>query len=132
MTLKQKTKQKQEQAQDIEHVVDEAYALDLEIKQKEKLLKQKKAELKTFAQKTGQKILEGNEGKVEFSDEIRTNIDPYDLWELMQGIGMETDFFNVVGVRISDAKNKVGEILLEDINKQTYNEFAKMKFKKGE
>ena len=130
MELKQKTKQKQEQAQDIEHVIDEAYALDLEIKQKEKLLKQRKAELKAFAQKTGQKVLDGNEGRVEFSDETRTQIDPFALWKLMQELGMEQDFFNLVGVKVADAKNKVGELHLNEIAEQSYNEYAKMKFKK--
>ncbi|MFW6145426.1 MAG: hypothetical protein ACOC4Y_01375 [bacterium] len=130
MALKQKTKQTQEQHQDIEHVVDEAYALDLEIKQKEKLLKQKKEELKSFAKKTGQKTLEGNEGRVEFSDETRTSIDPFALWELMQELGMEKDFFNVINVKVTDAKNKVGELHLDGIAEQNYNEYAKMKFKK--
>jgi len=132
MTLKQKTKQAQNKdiKQEIESMVDEAYALDLEIKQKEKLLKQRKAEIKAFAQKTGQKTLEGNEGRVEFSDETRTSIDPFALWELMQELSMEQDFFNVVNVKVTDAKNKVGELHLDDIAEQSYNEYAKMKFKK--
>ena len=129
--MKLKAKQTQKQVQDLTQTIDEAYALDLEIKQKKKLLDQKKAELKEFAMNTDQKEIQGEYGKIEFTDEMKSSINPEDLFTLMQDLGEMQNFFKLVKVNLTDTRKKLGETLLEDITDSKYVEFAKMKFKKA-
>jgi len=130
MKQKQKTKQTQYQAQKIEEKIDEAYALDVEIKIKTALFKKKQAELKKFAQKTGLKKLSGNYGQVEFIDGFKNSIDSFKLFSLMQDLGIEDNFFNLVKVKLTDAKKRVGDMYLDEITDSDFVEYAKMKFKK--
>lgn len=129
--MKLKAKQTQKQVQNLTQRIDEAYALDLEIKQKKKLLDQKKAEIKEFAISTRQKEIAGEYGKVEFTDEVKNSISPEDLFTLMQDIGEEQKFFQFVKVNLTNTRKHIGEALLENIIDAKYVEFAKMKFKKA-
>jgi hypothetical protein len=129
LRLKQRSGQKQEQA--IEQKVDQAYALDTEIKEKTKVLKAKKSDLLDFAKTAGVKKLEGNEGQVSFSDETKTVIDARKLFDLMTELGMQDAFFDCVSVKVGEAKQKVGEIHLEAIIESQFNTYAKMTFKKN-
>lgn len=130
MKQKTKVKQSQKQTQNIEQVIDEALQLDLEIKEKTALLKKKKAELRRFAINAGLKKLAGNQGKVVFSDEVKTSIEPFKLFSLLQDLDMDVAFFDLVKVNITEAKKKVGDVYLEGIKSEGLIEYAKMKLSK--
>jgi len=130
MKQTQKTKQVQGQKQELTQTIDNAFSLDLEIKQKKKLLESKKADLKEYAKSIGEKELYGEFGKVEFSDEAKGYIDPYELYHFMLDLGMGHDFFDLVKVNLTEAKSKLGETILSEVLQTKYTEFAKMKFKK--
>ena len=130
MKQTQKTKQTQKQRQELTQTIDNAFSLDLEIKQKKKLLDSQKADIKEYAKSVGEKELHGEFGKVEFSDEAKGYINPKELYKLMVDLGMEEDFFNLVKVNLTDAKSKLGETILSEVLETNYTKFAKMKFKK--
>lgn len=130
LKMKQKQGQKQVQSSDLEQKIDTAYMLDVEIKEKEKVLKAAKQELKKVAQGEGKKSLSGELAEIIFSDETKNHVDPKDLYIIMQELGMEDSFWDLVTVRLGDAKSKVGELALDSIMTSEDNEYAKMKFKK--
>ena len=130
LKMKQKQNQKQVQSSDLEQKIDTAYMLDTEIKEKKKVLDGVKEELKAVAQGEGKKSLSGELAEVSFIGETQTNIDPKDLFTLMVDLDMEDEFWKLVKVNITDAKEKLGELSLDSIASRNVKEYAKMKFKK--
>ena len=130
LKLKQKQGQKQEQKQDLSQQIDTAYLLDVEIKEKKKALDKSKGKIKAEAMREGGKTLSGDIAEVVFSDETQTNIDPKDLFTLMVDLDMEDEFFKLVKVNITDAKEKLGELSLDEIASRSVKEYARMSFKK--
>ena len=133
---KQKTKQKEAQSQkqeqkvDLAEVVDRAYFLDRDIKEKDKELKGHKKTLKEQAEARGVKELEGYEGRICFSDEETTEIDPYDLYYFLLNNGFDLNtFLSLVKVKVSDAKSALDHVLLDEIAKSGYKEYAKSSLK---
>ena len=127
---KQKTKQKQEQKQDLIQLIDMSYILDVEIKEKTKVLKGNKEKLKHQAIIEGKTSFSGELGDAIFSNDTKTEIDPKDLYNLLVEIGQEDAFFDLVSVKLTDARSRIGDLLLEGIWKQTVKKNAKIKFKK--
>ena len=130
LKLKQKQGQKQEQKQDLGQQIDTAYLLDVEIKEKKKALDKSKGKIKAEAMREGAKTLSGDIAEVVFSDETQTNIDPKDLFTLMVDLDMQDEFFKLVKVNITDAKEKLGELSLDEIASRNVKEYARMSFKK--
>ena len=130
LKLKQKQGQKQEQKQDLSQQIDTAYLLDVEIKEKKKALDKSKGKIKAEAIREGGKTLSGDIAEVVFSDETQTNIDPKDLFTLMVDLDMEDEFWKLVKVNITDAKEKLGELSLDEIASRNVKEYARMSFKK--
>ena len=130
LKLKQKQNQKQEQKQDLSQQIYTAYLLDVEIKEKKKALDKAKGSIKSTAIKEGAKSLSGDIAEVVFSDETQTNIDPKDLFTLMVDLDMEDEFWKLVKVNITDAKEKLGELSLDSIASRNVKEYARMSFKK--
>ena len=129
---KQMIKQAQVQAQksDLIQLVDESFVLDLEIKEKKKVLEGNKTKLKSLSIKEGKSSFAGELGQVDFSNSTSTTIDPKALYDLMVEMGIEDSFFDLVKVQIGDAKAKIGEMMLESITSQTVTKNNTLKFKK--
>ena len=129
---KQMIKQAQVQAQksDLIQLVDESFVLDLEIKEKKKVLDANKGKLKALSIKEGKSSFSGELGKVDFSNSTSTTIDPKALYALMVEMGIAESFFDLVKVQIGDAKAKIVEMMLESITSQTVTKNNTLKFKK--
>lgn len=135
---KQKTKQKEAQSQsqkqeqvDLAELIDRAYLLDVDIKQKSEELKGHKKTLKEQAEARGVKELEGHEGKINFSDEESTHIDPETLYHFLLDNGFSLEnFFGMVKVQVSEAKKQLGNMLLDEVAEFSYKEYSKSSLKK--
>lgn len=127
---KQKQKQTQAQKQNLVELIDDSYRLDFEIKEKKKVLDGNKGKLKQLATREGKTKFEGELGLCEFSNNTTTEIEPEDLYNLLVELGQEDAFFGLVSVKLTDARARVGDMLLESIWKQTVKKNAKIKFKK--
>lgn len=127
---KQKNKQKQVQKQDLVQLIDDSYILDAELKEKKKVLDANKGKLKQQALVEGKSLFSGELAEAVFSNDTSTEIDPKDLYNLLVEIGQEDAFFDLVKVKMTEAKARVGDMLLESIWKQTVKKNAKIKFKK--
>jgi len=126
----QKQKNKQKQIQDVVQLIDESYILDTDIKAKEKVLKANKKELKKTALKEGKSMLSGELIDIALSDETKTEIDPKELYALLSDMGMQNAFWDIISVKIGDAKKRVGDMVLEQIWKQSTKRNSKLTFKK--
>ena len=126
----QKQKNKQKQIQDVVQLIDESYILDTDIKAKEKVLKANKKELKKTALKEGKSMLSGELIDIALSDETKTEIDPKELYTLLSDMGMQNAFWDIISVKIGDAKKRVGDMVLEQIWKQSTKRNSKLTFKK--
>jgi hypothetical protein len=129
---KQKTKQKQVQKQNIIELIDESYLLDTEIKEKTKVLKDNKEKLKHTALIEGKTKLSGELIDVIFSNDTKTEIDPKKFYELLVELNMEAAFWDLISVKIGDARKRVGDMALESIWNQTTKKANKISFKKKE
>jgi hypothetical protein len=127
---KQKNKTKQVQKQDLVQLIDDSFMLDLEIKEKKKVLDANKGKLKQRALIEGKGSFSGELAEAVFSNDTKTEIDPKDLYNLLVEIGQEDAFFDLVSVKLTDTRERVGDMLLESIWKQTVKKNAKIKFKK--
>lgn len=128
----QKQAQKQGQKQDLTQIVDEGYRLDAEIKAKTKALNTKKKTIKEANKTLEQSEIVGETGRVIFSDDTKSYIDPEKLWELCEGLGQKDLFFELVSVRITDAKQRLGEMFTDKIIETEYKPLSKMSFKRKE
>ena len=126
----QKQKNKQKQIQDIVQLIDESYILDTDIKAKKKVLDANKKELKKTALKEGKSMLSGELIDIALSDETKTEIDPKELYALLSDMGMQNAFWDIISVKIGDAKKRVGDMVLEQIWKQSTKRNSKLTFKK--
>jgi len=126
----QKQKNKQKQVQDIVQLIDESYILDTDIKAKKKVLDANKKELKKTALKEGKSMLSGELIDIALSDETKTEIDPKELYALLSDMGMQNAFWDIISVKIGDAKKRVGDMVLEKIWKQSTKKKSKLTFKK--
>ena len=127
---KQKTRQQQTQKQDLVQLIDDSYMLDVELKEKKKVLDANKGKLKQQALIEGKSLFSGELAEAVFSNDTKTEIDPKDLYNLLVEIGQEDAFFDLVSVKLTDARARVGDMMLEQIWKQTIKKNAKLKFKK--
>lgn len=125
-----KVKQKVSQVQDIKQLVDASYMLDTEIKAKKKALDINKDRLKKIATSEGKAGYEGDLSQCLFSDSTTTEIEPKQLYDLMVEMDMADAFFDLVKVNITDAKARIGELMLSDIWQQKTQKNAKLSFKK--
>jgi len=128
----QKQSQKQEQKQDLTQIVDEGYRLDAEIKAKNKALEAKKKKIKETNFSLEQKEIVGEVGRVVFSDDTKSSIDPKDLYALCEQLGQKDLFFELVSVKITVAKQRLGEMFIDKIIETEYKPLSKMSFKKKE
>lgn len=126
----QKQKNKQKQIQDVVQLIDESYILDTDIKAKKKVLDANKKELKKTALKEGKSMLSGELIDIALSDETKTEIDPKELYALLSDMGMQNAFWDIISVKIGDAKKRVGDMVLEKIWKQSTKKKSKLTFKK--
>ena len=126
----QKQKNKQKQIQDIVQLIDESYILDTDIKAKKKVLDANKKELKKTALKEGKSMLSGELIDIALSDETKTEIDPKELYTLLSDMGMQNAFWDIISVKIGDARKRVGDMVLEQIWKQSTKRNSKLTFKK--
>jgi len=126
----QKQKNKQKQVQDIVQLIDESYILDTDIKAKKKVLDANKKDLKKTALKEGKSMLSGELIDIALSDETKTEIDPKELYALLSDMGMQNAFWDIISVKIGDAKKRVGDMVLEKIWKQSTKKKSKLTFKK--
>ena len=126
----QKQKNKQKQIQDIVQLIDESYILDTDIKAKKKVLDANKKELKKTALKEGKSMLSGELIDIALSDETKTEIDPKELYTLLSDMGMQNAFWDIISVKIGDAKKRVGDMVLEQIWEQSTKRNSKLTFKK--
>ena len=126
----QKQKNKQKQIQDIVQLIDESYILDTDIKAKKKVLDANKKELKKTALNEGKSMLSGELIDIALSDETKTEIDPKELYALLSDMGMQNAFWDIISVKIGDAKKRVGDMVLEKIWKQSTKKKSKLTFKK--
>jgi len=126
----QKQKNKQKQVQDIVQLIDESYILDTDIKAKKKVLDANKKELKKTALNEGKSMLSGELIDIALSDETKTEIDPKELYALLSDMGMQNAFWDIISVKIGDAKKRVGDMVLEKIWKQSTKKKSKLTFKK--
>ena len=126
----QKQKNKQKQIQDVVQLIDESYILDTDIKAKKKVLDANKKELKKTALNEGKSMLSGELIDIALSDETKTEIDPKELYALLSDMGMQNAFWDIISVKIGDAKKRVGDMVLEQIWKQSTKRNSKLTFKK--
>ena len=127
---RQKTKQKQTQKQDLVELIDTSYLLDTEIKEKTKVLKGNKEKLKHTAIVEGKTKLSGELIDVVFSNDTKTEIDPKKFYDLLVELDMENAFWDLISVKIGDARKRVGDMALETIWNQTTKKANKISFKK--
>jgi hypothetical protein len=127
---RQKIKQKQTQKQDLVELIDTSYLLDVEIKEKKKVLDTNKAKLKQTALIEGKTKLSGELIDVVFSNDTKTEIDPKKFYDLLVELGMEAAFFDLISVKIGDARKRVGDMALETIWDQKTKKANKISFKK--
>ena len=127
---RQKQKSKQVQKQDLVQLIDDSYIIDTEIKEKKKVLDANKAKLKQTALIEGKARLSGELIDVVFSNDTTTEIDPKEFYDLLVDLGMEAAFFDLVSVKIGDARKRVGDMALETIWDQTTKKANKISFKK--
>jgi hypothetical protein len=127
---KQKNKQKQKQVLDLVQLIDNSYILDIEIKEKKKVLETNKDKLKDLAKIEGKNSLLGDLGECSFSDTTTTEIDPEAFYKLLVELELDHEFFSLVTVKITDAKAKIGEMALSTIWKQETKKNNTIKFKK--
>ena len=128
---KQTIKAIQAQVSETAQLVDDSYRLDLSIKENKKVLDGHKKKLKALAIKEGKSSFSGEIGKVEFSNLTKTEIEPRDLYKLLVDIEQEDLFFDLVSVKVGAAKERIGDMLLGEIWKQTVIKNNTVKFKKG-
>jgi len=127
---KQKTKQKQVQTQNIIELIDNSYIIDTELKEKKKVLDTNKAKLKQTALIEGKTKLSGELIDVAFSNDTKTEIDPKKFYNLLVELGMEAAFWDLITVKVGDARKRVGDMALESIWQQTVKKNNKISFKK--
>jgi len=106
--------------------IDKAKALDEEIKEKQKNLKEIKEEIKEEAKKNQTHELEGSEFKVVWQDQQETYINPEKLSEKLKELDMSDKFYDVVKVKVSDARTLFGESVLESVTEYTDKPYYKM------
>jgi hypothetical protein len=78
----------------------------------------------------GKSLFSGELAEAVFSNDTKTEIDPKDLYNLLIELGQEDAFFDLVSVKLGAAKERIGDMLLERVWKQTVKKNAKLKFKK--
>lgn len=127
---KQKNKQAQAQISDIVQLVDDSFRLDMSIKENKKVLDKNKGKLKQLALLEGKKSFSGELGECLFSNTTTTEIDPKDLYNLLVELDQVDLFFDLVTVKLGDARARIGDIMLEQIWKQTVKTNNTIKFKK--
>jgi len=128
---KQEQSQKQEQKTDLAQTVDYAFSLDKKIKEEQEELKGLKVAFKEQAEARQVKEIEGYESKVVFTDESRTYIDPKTLYDFLLEVGFDQNtFYELVSVKAGEAKKALGEVLLDEISKTEFKEYAKSSLKK--
>jgi len=121
----QKQKSKTKQKQDLIQMVDDAYIIDTEIKEKSKILKTQKDKLK----KVGKNI-KGELGECVISNETKTEIDPKKFYELLIDLNMEAAFWDLITVKVGDARKRVGDLALGQIWEQNVKKNSKIVLKK--
>lgn len=127
---KQKNKQAQAQISDIVQLVDDSFRLDMSIKENKKVLDKNKGKLKQLSLLEGKKSFSGELGECQFSNTTTTEIDPKDLYNLLVELDQVDLFFDLVTVKLGDAKARIGDMMLEQIWKQTVKTNNTIKFKK--
>jgi hypothetical protein len=130
MMQRQKNRQKQGQKSDLIELIDDSYRLDMSIKENKKVLDKNKGKLKQLATIEGKGSFSGELADAVFSNDTTTEIDPKALYDLLVEMEQEDAFFDLVSVKLGDARAKVGDMMLEQIWKQTVKKNAKIKFKK--
>lgn len=125
---KQKNKQRQVQVSDLIELIDDSYRLDVSIKENKKVLDKNKKKLKELSE--GRESLSGELGEAIFSNDTKTEIEPKDLYLLLCELGQDAIFFELVSVKIGPARERIGDMMLEKIWKQSVKKNAKIKFKK--
>jgi hypothetical protein len=130
MMQKQKTTQKQTQKQDLAQLIDTSYILDTEIKEKKKVLDANKGKLKKQALIEGKSLFSGELAEAVFSNDTKTEIDPRELYNLLVELDQVDLFFDLVTVKLGDARARIGDMMLEQIWKQTVKTNNTIKFKK--
>jgi len=126
----QKQKQIQVQVSDIVQLVDDSFRLDMSIKENKKVLDKNKGKLKQLALIEGKKSFSGELGECQFSNTTQTEIAPRDLYNLLVEVGQAELFFDLVTVKLDGARARIGDMMLEQIWKQTVKTNNTIKFKK--
>jgi len=102
----------------------------MSIKENKKVLDKNKGKLKQLALLEGKKSFSGELGECLFSNTTTTEIDPKDLYNLLVELDQVDLFFDLVTVKLGDARARIGDMMLEQIWKQTVKTNNTIKFKK--
>jgi hypothetical protein len=102
----------------------------MSIKENKKVLDKNKGKLKQLALIEGKKSFSGELGECQFSNTIQTEIAPRDLYNLLVEVGQAELFFDLVTVKLDNTRTRIGDMMLEQIWKQTVKTNNTIKFKK--
>jgi hypothetical protein len=111
-------------------MVDEGFALNEKVKEGEKRLKEIRTELLKYAEDTNTKVLQGFLAKVEIRPTTSTEIEPGKLKALLTKMSKASLFYELLKVKITDAKKYLGEETLRPISKTTTEEYGSISYKK--
>jgi hypothetical protein len=89
-----------------------------------------KGKLKKQALIEGKSLFSGELAEAVFSNDTKTEIDPRELYNLLVELDQVDLFFDLVTVKLGDARARIGDMMLEQIWKQTVKTNNTIKFKK--
>lgn len=114
----------------IAELVDKGFELDSTIKRLTKDLNTIKSDVKSHAKRYEQHEILGSKAKAVISDTGFTSADPEKLYDYLADQGRESEFWSLVTVKITDAKNLLGETGMSVIGESGSIPFNKIQFKK--
>ena len=116
---------------ELKAMVDQGITLDLEIKEKEKILDQIKNELKAYAKASGQSVLAGTNGVAVIDGNQKTLIETKKVYDYLMKQGKSTEFFKVSSILIGELKKIVNDNELNSLCEFIAQPFSKISFKKS-
>lgn len=112
--------------------VDRAHFLSMEIKKMEEELDGLKKDLKAHAKKHNYPEIVGKSSKAVFGPTGWTSIEPKKLHETLKDMELSKKFYDLVKVKITDAKKLIGETVFDSISKSGSIAYNKVTFKKSQ
>lgn len=110
-------------------LIESGAVSDAQVKKLEKQVKKIKEVLMLHAQENKWKTLAGTHGVATIKPSTGTKITPTDLLRKLVALGKKSLFDSVFNVRITDARDYLGNAELADISKTTTEEYGSISLK---